>query len=148
MQKYWGERLTGIIIIGLSIYLGIVALDFPAKGGTFPLFSIGGMIFLSLILILNSFLGKRPEMEERMKFDLSYAKIKPLLLTIVVALYIPLIFELGYFTSTIIFFVAAAYLVGIRNYFTILLTGILLFPLMYAFFVWFLQANLPQGLLY
>jgi hypothetical protein len=35
----------------------------------------------------------------------------------------------------------------VRNYKAILLTGFILFPLMYAFFELFLQANLPMGIL-
>ena len=148
MAKYWRDRITGIVCIGLSIFFGLMALEFPAKGGTFPLFAAGGVVCLSLILIFNSFSGRWPELAEKITFDLSYNKIKPLLLIVLIAVYIPLIFEVGYFTSSIIFLIGSTLLVGIRNYFTIFLTGFILFPLMYAFFVVFLKANLPEGMFF
>ncbi|MBF0277161.1 MAG: tripartite tricarboxylate transporter TctB family protein [SAR324 cluster bacterium] len=148
MQRYWGDRITGIVCIGLSFFFGYLALDFPAEGGTFPLFAAGGTVVLSLFLIGESFFKKDPEHLEKIKINFSYEKIKPLLLILVTFVYVLAIFELGYFSSSILFLLVATLLVGIRNYKAILLTAIILFPAMYAFFVFFLKAELPGGILF
>lgn len=148
MRKYWGERVTGLVCICLSIYFGWLALEFPAGGGSFPLFAMGGTILLSLIMIINSFISKKPDLRERVRIDLSYSKIKPLLLCILVSLHIWSMFKIGYFTSSVLFLIIGTLVVGIRKYRTILLTTLVLFPAMYAFFVLFLKANLPRGILF
>lgn len=61
MRKYWGERVTAALCICLSFYFGWLALEFPAGGGTFPLFATGGTIFLSLIMLANSFFQQEAE---------------------------------------------------------------------------------------
>jgi len=148
MRKYWGDRITGVVCICLSIYFGWLALEFPSGGGSFPLFAMGGTILLSLIIIINSFISKKPDLRERVRIDLSYSKTKPLLLCILVSLHIWSMFKIGYFTSSVLFLIIGTLVVGIRKYRTILLTTIVLFPAMYAFFVLFLKANLPRGILF
>lgn len=148
MRKYWGDRITGGICICLSIYFGWLALEFPAGGGTFPFFAAGGTIFLSLILIAISFISKKPDLRETIKFNFSYSSMKPVTLCILVALHMWSMFEIGYFTSCALFLVIATIMVGIRNYRAILATAIILFPSMYAFFVLFLKARLPRGILF
>ena len=73
---------------------------------------------------------------------------KPLIILVVVLLHAWLMFIIGYFTSAILFFIAATLLVGIRRYKLIFVTGLILFPSMYAFFILFLKAQLPRGILF
>ena len=148
MRKYWGERAAAVICICLSVYFGWLALEFPAGGGTFPLFAAMGTIFLSLIMIANSFISKKPEWRERVRFDFSYDGMKPVLVCILVALHMWSMFHIGYFTSCVLFLFVATLMVGIRNYRTILVTAMILFPSMYVFFVVFLKARLPRGILF
>ncbi len=148
MRKYWGERAAAVICICLSVYFGWLALEFPAGGGTFPLFAAVGTIFLSLIMIANSFISKKPEWRERVRFDFSYDGMKPVLVCILVALHMWSMFHIGYFTSCVLFLFVATLIVGIRNYRAILVTAMILFPSMYAFFVVFLKARLPRGILF
>jgi len=72
---------------------------------------------------------------------------KPLLLTAAVIGYVLIIFELGYYTSSFLFLIIIAYVVGVRNLKTIALTAIVTLPLMYAFFELFLKAQMPRGVL-
>ena len=74
--------------------------------------------------------------------------MKPLIICGVSIIYVLAIFEIGYFTSTVLFLISAPVLVGVRSPRAIVLTGIILLPVMYAFFVLFLQANLPKGILF
>ena len=145
MQKSWGIRISAGVFILLSVYLARVSLEFPAGGETFPLFSAGGIVLLSVLLIVLSF--GTGHGSERIVFDLSFARLKPLLLAALTFVYILAIFEIGYFVSSAAFLVAATGLLGIRNYWAVLATGVILFPTMYAFFVLFLRAQLPTGIL-
>ncbi|MEE8394454.1 MAG: tripartite tricarboxylate transporter TctB family protein [bacterium] len=148
MSRAWGETIAAATWIGLSIYFAAIALEFPAGGGTFPLFSAGGTILLALLLIFRVWVKDRAAGREKIVFDFRYEKIKPMAVALLSVVYVVAIFEIGYFVSSILFLAIATYLVGIRNYRAVLLTGVVLFPLMYLFFVIFLQANLPRGLLY
>ena len=147
MPRPWGERLTAIVFIVISIYVGVDALEFPAGGGTFPIFSAVCAVLLSLGMIARSFYAPDGAAGERVAFSLSFETLKPVLMTALVIVYVLAIFQLGYFTSTFLFLVIATLLVGIRNYRAIALTAVILFPLMYLFFVKFLQAQLPEGVL-
>ena len=144
MQKSWGIRISAGVFILLSAYLGRVALEFPAGGETFPLFSTGGIALLSVFLIVLSF--STGHGSDKVVFDLSFARLKPFLLAALTFVYILAIFEIGYFVSSAVFLVVATILLGIRNYWAVVATGVILFPAMYAFFVLFLRAQLPTGI--
>lgn len=147
MPRYWGERLTAVVFIAVALYFGYTALEFPAGGGKFPLFAAGGSILLSLLIIADTVLRPRPDADRPVDFSLSYERLKPWILTVIVIAYVLLIFRLGYFTASVLFLFVSTLMIGIRNIKTILLTAVILFPLMYVFFEIFLQANLPQGIL-
>ena len=147
MTSNMGERLCVVVFILLAAYGVVLASEFPHGGGIFPLFSLYGMIFLSLIMLAETVFKRKPGDEQKIDFTLTFEKMKPLLVCLLVLAYLYLIFELGYYTSTVVFLIASTVLVGVRNYKAILLTGVILFPLMYTFFELFLQANLPMGIL-
>lgn len=147
VRRYWGERIAATVYILISLYVGWLALDFPAGGGTFPVFAAGSAVILSLIMIATSFVVKSRERSARVDFHLNFRKLMPVLISGLVAVYILAIFELGYFTSTLLFFVIASLLVGIRNYRAIVITLAVLLPSMYVFFVVLLKAQLPEGIL-
>ena len=148
MQKCWGERIVAAAFIAIAGFFAVVALDYPAGGGTFPLFTSIGTILLSVGMIINSFTHKNPEMKEKIKIDWSYDQKKPLIIFVVALLHVWSIFFIGYFTSAILFFIVTVFLVGIRQKKMVFVTGIVLFPVMYAFFVLFLKAQLPRGILF
>ena len=148
VQKYWGEIITGVMCIGLSCFFGFLALDFPAGGGTLPIFTAVATIFLSLLMIGNALFKRGPELMKKMKIDWSYQEKKPFLIFILALLHAWSIFVVGYFSSAVLFLVAGTLLVGLRDYRAILKTAVILFPLMYAFFVLFLRAQLPRGFLF
>ena len=147
MPRYWGERISAVVFILLAIYIGDMAREFPAGGGTFPLFAAGGVVVLSLLIIMDSFIGRDPERSAKIRLDFSYSAMKPVFVTAAVIVYVIAIFELGYFVSSALFLIGTSMMVGIRNPRTIVLTAVILFPVMYVFFEIFLHASLPQGLL-
>jgi hypothetical protein len=146
MTRLWGEILTAGGLIAGSVYVLIVASEFPAAGDTLPVFCAGGVIILSFFMVVEALWRRRAVLQEKIPFSLSYATLKPYILLVISIIYIPVIFELGYFTATFIFFVVATLAIGVRNYRAIGLTILILFPAMYAFFELFLQARLPTGL--
>ena len=148
MQRCWGERIVAVVFILVATFFAYTALEYPAGGGTFPLFATIGTIALSIAMIVNSFIDKNPAMREKIKFDWRYERIKPMVIFGVALLHIWSIFLIGYFTSAILFFGLAVFLVGVRQNKTVLITAIVLFPAMYAFFVLFLKAQLPRGILF
>ena len=148
MPRYWGERITAVVCIAVSAFFGIIALDFPAGGDTFPLFAAGMTILLSILMLINSFISKNPDMKKKTQTDWSYEQKKPLVVLLVVLVHAWSMFIIGYFSSAILFFIVATLLVGIRRYKTIFMTGLILFPAMYAFFILFLKAQLPRGILF
>lgn len=147
MTRLWGEILTAGGLIAASVYVLVVASTFPAGGDTLPVFCAGGVILLAFFMIVEAAWRRREALKEKIRFRLSYSTIKPYLLLSITVLYVPTIFAIGYFTATFIFFVVSTVVIGVRNYRAILLTVLILFPAMYAFFELFLQARLPTGLL-
>ena len=148
MRRYWAERITALGCIGVAAYVGIISFEFPAGGGAFPQFAAVSTIFLALLMLVGSFLRAEGDLAGLVTFDLSFEKIKPLLVCLLVIAYVFGIFRLGYYASSILFLVLATWLVGIRNVKAIALTGVILFPLMYAFFELFLRADMPRGVLF
>lgn len=135
-----------LVFIGLSVYFIIPAIDFPALGGAFPIFSFAVIIICSLIILTHSFINKRPDMREKMSIKLNRSDIRPLVLTGLVFLHIWLMNVIGYFSSALLFFISASLFLGIRKYKSLVLTVVILFPCLYAFFVFFLKAQLPRGI--
>lgn len=147
MPRYWGVRIAAAIYIVFCFYVGAQAIEFPAGGGTFPLFAQVCAVLISGILIAGTFRPSAKEDDEGVDFQVTYSRAKPLLLLALTILYVFTIFELGYFTSTLFFLFAASLMVGIRDLKTLVITAAILLPTMYAFFIVFLHAPLPKGVL-
>lgn len=141
-----GERIAALLCSLGALYMIYVAWNFPAGGNKFPVFSCFAIIAVSILMIIRTFVS--PDIfTEKFRIHFSWEQAKPLLLTLAVVVYVNLIFELGYYTSSFLFLVLISYGVGVRNLKVIALTAIITFPLMYAFFELFLQAQMPRGIL-
>jgi len=147
MPGYWGTRIAAAVYIVLSFYFGAQAIEFPAGGGTFPLFAEVCAVLISGIMIAGSFRLAAKEESDRIDFGMTYSRAKPLLLLALSILYVFVIFELGYFAATLVFLFAASLMIGIRDVKALAITALILLPTMYAFFVVFLNAPLPKGVL-
>jgi len=144
MNKKWREKIIAISLMAGCVYLGWEATNFPMDGGFFPLFALGGIFLLSLYLLILSFFSDRVVAKEEKK-EFHY---RPFVLFGILILQVLVMKEIGYFVSTALFLIAASIYLGIRNYLILILAVIILIPSMYLFFVWGLQANLPQGILF
>lgn len=132
--------------IAIALYMGWLAVDFPAGGDAFPLFIVVSVTGIGLLMIGTTFVA--PErFAGTIAFDLSFERVKPLLVAALTVGYVLAIFRVGYYASTLVFFVATTLFVGIRDFRLILVTTAILLLSIYAFFGLFLQAQLPRGLL-
>ena len=147
MPKYWEERLIAIIWIAVSLFFITPAFDFPERGGAFPVFSFGAIILCCLVMIGNSIFNKNPGMRRKLEANFNYKQLRPVMLTLLLIGHVYFMDILGYFTSAALFLISASLFLGIRRYASLILTCVVLFPAMYAFFVYFLKADLPQGVL-
>jgi len=148
MRRYWADIIAAGSFIVLSGFLIWIAREFPVGGNIFPYFSLGGIFVLSVLMITNALLDKKAGIDKKVHFDWSYESKKPLLVLALSLAHIWLIFVLGYFTSAILFYVGATAVAGVRRYKSMILAAVVLFPSLYLFFSFFLQAQLPRGLLF
>lgn len=148
MSGVWVDRITAVICILIGIYVTTVAWDFPTGGGEFPVFCGIATIFLALVMIAETFSKKYSRRNVRAVWPTTWSQWKPMVVLALAVTYIPMIFVIGYFTATLSFLVLTTLVLGIRNYKAIGLTAVILLPLMYFFFVGFLQAQLPRGILF
>ncbi|UCH73949.1 MAG: tripartite tricarboxylate transporter TctB family protein [Rhodospirillales bacterium] len=147
MPSYWGIRIAGAVYIAFCFYVGMQAMEFPAGGGTFPLFAEVSAVLISGLLIAGSLRPSVRQSDERLDLRITYSRAKPMLLLALSILYVFVIFELGYFASTLLFLFAATWMIGIRDLKPVIITAAILIPAMYAFFIVFLKAPLPKGAL-
>ena len=75
MPRNWGERLSAAGFIVFAAYAGYMALDFPAGGGSFPLFAAGGSILLAAMILLDSFVRPEPVREKSARAPLTYHRL-------------------------------------------------------------------------
>lgn len=142
----WGDRFFALLCSAGAAYMIYAAWDFPANGEIFPLFIGGAIIFVSVLMVIRTVLSPGVYAAAMARVDVP-ALVRPLAITAATVAYVLLIFQLGYFTTSALFMALLAYAVGVRSAKTIALTAIVTFPLLYAFFELFLNAQLPRGIL-
>ncbi len=145
MPLYVGRALTALALMGISAYVWIVSEEFPANGHQVPQFTSGVAILLCLVLLVNAFRGE--DKSEKIKLDFSFEANKQYVILVVAIVYVPTIFELGFFTSSFLLLLIGSLIVGVRSPKPIVFTIGISIPLMYLFFEIFLQARLPRGIL-
>ena len=142
----WGERVSATLSVICAIFMMWIAWNFPANGDIFPKFCgfaaifVGGLMLLRTVTSPGVFDGLVPEIPW-------WEEIKPLVLTAGVVLYVNLLFVVGYYVTSALFLIVMAWLVGVRSIWSIAVTAIVAFPLMYVFFELFLNARMPRGFL-
>ena len=142
----WGERIAALLCASAAAYMMYGAWDFPAGGDQFPIFACSAIIVICIMMVIRSVVS--PQMfTGTFSTTVSFDDWKPMLLTAATVGYVLLIFRLGYYTSSALFLIVICLLVGVRNYKALALTTVITFPLMYAFFEIFLQAQMPRGIL-
>jgi hypothetical protein len=145
MPLYAGRAITALALIAICVYVWMVSEEFPANGHQVPQFTSGVAMLLCLVLLVNAFRGE--DKSEKIKFDFSFEANKQYVILVVAIVYVPTIFELGFFTSSFLLLLVGSLIVGVRSPKPIVFTIGISIPLMYLFFEIFLQARLPRGIL-
>lgn len=149
MTRLMAER---IVAIGLIIAGGIMfalTTGWPKRAGAFPQFAEVGIMVLALGMLLRTLTKRDIErLRGMVNFDFSYTAWKPIYIMILGVFYSYAVFEVGFYVTSFFFYFIAAYMTGLRNHKMIVVTGIILFPLLYAFFTLALGAFLPEGILF
>ncbi len=148
MRRYVGEIVTAVSIIIFSTFILWRSIPLPAGGGWFPSFAAVSTIFLSLYWIVEAFLKRQqPDRSELVDLRLDFETLKPMIVLAITIAYVINIFILGFFFTTSLFLLTVSILLGVRDWRMIGLTLIILMPLIYLFFIYFLGVRLPEGLL-
>jgi hypothetical protein len=146
MPRYVGELVTAAAIILIAGYVLWLSQPLPAGGGLFPGFAAVCTILLSLYWVWDAVTNRHdPARAESIVFDTGFQALKPMLALAASIAYVALMSVAGFFLTTTLFLVGLSLMLGVRSWRMIGLTAIILMPLIYAFFVAFLGARLPQG---
>lgn len=125
-----------------------MSYDLPGGGEMMPIFAACGIIIFSVAQIIKEIAFARRQAEPvRAVPPLSTGFLKAVLILVISAAYFGASFYIGYFVSTAIFIFVAAYALGVKRLQSMVLTAVILIPLLYGFFILFLGAHLPKGIL-
>ena len=144
MVSIWGERIAAVLCAAFAFYMMSLAWSFPAGGNLFPVFACIAIIVTSSLMLVRTVVS--PDV-----FDMPFQpkvtrnQLAPIIATVATVVYVWAIFQVGYYTSTLIYLVAFTLAIGIRDFKAIAITAVLTLPLMYVFFELFLQAGMPTG---
>ena len=147
MSKLWAERLTAVGMIVVAGFFLVQSIRMPGTSGSFPQFTEYVVIVLALVMIVRTFFTRDERFAGEVRFDFSYAAMKPIYVMIVTIFYAYAVFSLGFYAASIVFFFIVTWMTGYRNWKVMGAVAIVLFPLMYLFFNLALEADLPRGLL-
>lgn len=123
-----------------------MAHDLPGGGNMMPEFAAWGIILFSALQIFGEIKAtRRAGALVRAVPPVSATFLRAVMMLAIAVVYFVAIFWVGYFVSTLLFVVAGALALGVKNWRAIGLTVIVLLPCLYGFFITFLGAHLPKG---
>ena len=133
--------IRNLFIFFISIGVIILSKEYTDYANLLPTFCAISIIAFSILdYIQNS-------KSNNLKIQKTFINFRPYVILSISIIYVILIIQLGFFVSTIIYFIISSFYLGVKNYKHIFVTLIILIPLMYGFFVIFLKTSLPRGLL-
>lgn len=147
MSKLWAERLTALGMIAVAAFFLVQSTNMPGTSGTFPQFTTIVIILLAVIMIVRTLFTHDKTLTGEVRFDFSYFGMKPVYVMVVGVAYAILIFQIGFYVTSVLFFFLVTWMTGFRNLKVTAIVAVVLFPLMYVFFTISLGADLPSGVL-
>ena len=149
------ELNFSLSITAISAVFLFQSFAYPAESSSFPRFLTILMLFFSLMLLIKSIRERvadfgaipRTETSRTSYFSLPRKRKVALFIFAGTLLYVGAIQYIGYFVSTIVFFVGMMTLFGRHKLLISLCTSAAFLLVMYALFVKFLGLRLPEGLL-
>ena len=146
MRKYDKFLTIGLFILEAFYFLLIKQL--PAKAARYPYFVLGLMVFLTLLLAINTFIIKPKNAEEDKEEDQFKGNLygQFFLIMALSAVYVILIDIIGFFVTTAIYLFVT--MVTLKSSIKWSIVVSILFPVfLYLIFVSFLKVPVPKGFL-
>ncbi|MHB9316749.1 tripartite tricarboxylate transporter TctB family protein [Fusobacterium polymorphum] len=145
MRKYDKFLTIGLFILEAFYFLLIKQL--PPKAARYPYFVLGLMVFLTLLLAINTFLIKPKNTEDKEEDQFKgnlYGQF--FLIMALSAVYVILIDIIGFFVTTAIYLFVT--MVALKSSVKWSIVVSILFPIfLYLIFVSFLKVPVPKGFL-
>lgn len=146
---------TGAIILIASVLFSLNMSRLPTDARVYPLFVIGLLIFLSILLIIDGIKKtKKENNNEQVNYSNDEEKLKlktlkmPTIIFASTVLYVILMPIIGFFVSTSFLLIAVMIILKNKNVLSyigvVLITNIFI----YLLFVQMLHVRLPQGILF
>ena len=146
MRKYDKFLTIGLFILEAFYFLLIKQL--PPKAARYPYFVLGLMVFLTLLLAINTFIIKPKNAEEDKEEDQFKGNLygQFFLIMALSAVYVILIDIIGFFVTTAIYLFVT--MVTLKSNIKWSIVVSILFPVfLYLIFVSFLKVPVPKGFL-
>ena len=146
MRKYDKFLTIGLFILEAFYFLLIKQL--PPKAARYPYFVLGLMVFLTLLLAINTFIIKPKDAEEDKEEDQFKGNLygQFFLIMALSAVYVILIDIIGFFVTTAIYLFVT--MVTLKSNIKWSIVVSILFPVfLYLIFVSFLKVPVPKGFL-
>ena len=146
MRKYDKFLTIGLFILEAFYFLLIKQL--PPKAARYPYFVLGLMVFLTLLLAINTFLIKPKNTEENKEEDQFKGNLYGQFFLVIAlsAVYVILIDIIGFFVTTAIYLFVTMLALKSNIKWSIIVS--ILFPIfLYLIFVSFLKVPVPRGFL-
>ena len=143
MRKY--DRFLTIGLFVLEAFYFFLIKQLPPKAARYPQFVLSLMLFLTILLAINTFIIKPKNVEEEDKFKGNLFKQFFFVIAISVV-YVILIDIIGFFVSTAIYLFVT--MVALKSNVKWSIVVSILFPIfLYLVFVSFLKVPVPRGFL-
>ena len=146
MRKYDKFLTIGLFILEAFYFLLIKQL--PPKAARYPYFVLGLMVFLTLLLAINTFLIKPKNTEENKEEDQFKGNLYGQFFLVIAlsAVYVILIDIIGFFVTTAIYLFVTMIVLKSNIKWNIVVS--IVFPIfLYLVFVSFLKVPIPSGFL-
>ena len=145
MRKY--DRFLTIGLFILEAFYFILIKQLPPKAARYPYFVLGLMVFLTLLLAINTFLIKPKNTEDKEEDQFKgnlYGQF--FLIMALSAVYVILIDIIGFFVTTAIYLFVTMIVLKSNIKWNIVVS--IVFPIfLYLVFVLFLKVPVPRGFL-
>ena len=146
MRKYDKFLTIGLFILEAFYFLLIKQL--PPKAARYPYFVLGLIVFLTLLLAINTFFIKPKNTEENKEEDQFKGNLYGQFFLVIAlsAVYVILIDIIGFFVTTAIYLFVT--MVALKSSVKWSIVVSILFPIfLYLIFVSFLKVPVPRGFL-
>jgi hypothetical protein len=147
-MKYIGNIIIVLFLLAYSTVYYIEVIIQAKKFEDHAVISIAyiALVIFSLTMII---LDLKKWLKSREQFVISWSQAKkPIFFFAMLTGYLVSIYFLGFFTSSFMFFIVAAYWLGSRNWKELILIPLVILTVVYALFVVFLNQRIVSGFLF